>query len=1042
MNTPKLFDKLLIWSMCLCLAGPALTPTAASAQATLLPNAIQQFFTITGKPVANGTVQHYVPNTTTGKTVWQDSGETTPWPQIVPLNSGGYPSSGTQPHSIYGDGTYRQIVRDSANVVIWDQITNSTGGTGGGSTATVGDGDAVGTIKPWAGLTAPAAYVFTYGQALPRVTFPELFSAITSQQTVSCTLGSPTLSGLVSTENLPLGAPIESSCVVAGTTIVSKTISTITASTNAIVSSSLPARFFPWGNGNGTSTFNMPDFRGKVLFGRDNMGSIVAGKLTSAYYGTSPDALGANATGLGGTESKTLLVSNLPSITPFITSGVTVKTVSAGAVNQAIAFTGTGSSLNTIAAISSTLETPTVSNNGGTSTPFSIIPPATTVNYIIKTTPDTNPNSYFGVASIGGMTGVLTCGTGVTCAGNTISAIASTVPAPTSVTLGGVFQSNAPANQFGVGVDIAGNLLYAGGSTTVNGQVCTLGGSCTISASAGTITVGTTLVASGTTGRPLFDNAGTLGEYTVVPLAFGGTNANLTASNGGVLWSNATQVQILAGTATARLPLVSGASATPAWGAFSLPTSVTSGGVPYFSSTSAESSSTLLGANAIMVGGGAGGAPSTLGSLGTTATVLHGNAAGAPTFGQIVGADITSNTVVNSNLAQAGAATLKGNPTNATANVSDFTIQGLTARGAPDATNDKIPIYDNAAGTIKYVTPTQVASAGVSGVSSLNGQTGAVNVANAPPGGRLTLSSGVAVMTTDVAAATSIYYAPSASAYVGIYNGTLNQQYQFTASATDTVGLTLALGSNWAASSLYDVFVGLNGGVPTLCTGPAWTSATAGSSSRSAALASYNGLQTNSTTMTCRNSNSTTFSCTANQCTYVGTFLTNSSTGQIDFKFGGTAAGGSPAVAGVWNMYNQTPGAFYVNDNSGLFSTTTINVYQPLNVTGTGSGLNNRITFVAGFGNNPIDIMFSSGGQPASGATMQTGVGLNSTTAISTRMPVWFSGNSAAGINGSSAGRIYPTVGLNYAQALMQSTSNSSLFISQEKEALTAIWWW
>jgi len=49
-------------------------------------------------------------------------------------------------------------------------------------------------------------------------------------------------------------------------------------------------------------------------------------------------------------------------------------------------------------------------------------------------------------------------------------------------------------------------------ATTVNGQTCTLGSSCTITASAGTITVGTTVVASGTSGRLLFDNAGVLGE--------------------------------------------------------------------------------------------------------------------------------------------------------------------------------------------------------------------------------------------------------------------------------------------------------------------------------------------------------------------------------------------------------------------------------------------------------------------------------------------------------------------------------------------------
>ncbi len=78
-----------------------------------------------------------------------------------------------------------------------------------------------------------------------------------------------------------------------------------------------------------------------------------------------------------------------------------------------------------------------------------------------------------------------------------------------------------------------------------------------------------------------------------------------------------------------------------------------------------------------------------------------------------------SNGIVNGNLAQAGAATFKGNPTGSTASVSDFTIQGLTARGTPDAANDKLPIYDNAAGTIKYVTPAQIAGASSGTVTSV-----------------------------------------------------------------------------------------------------------------------------------------------------------------------------------------------------------------------------------------------------------------------------------------------------------------------------------
>jgi len=87
----------------------------------------------------------------------------------------------------------------------------------------------------------------------------------------------------------------------------------------------------------------------------------------------------------------------------------------------------------------------------------------------------------------------------------------------------------------------------------------------------------------------------------------------------------------------------------------------TSGGIPYFNSTSTMLSSGLLGANQLMLGGGAGGAPATLGTLGTTTTVLHGNAAGGPSFGAVANAD----------MATMAANTVKCNPTAGTAAPQD-----------------------------------------------------------------------------------------------------------------------------------------------------------------------------------------------------------------------------------------------------------------------------------------------------------------------------------------------------------------------------------
>lgn len=70
-----------------------------------------------------------------------------------------------------------------------------------------------------------------------------------------------------------------------------------------------------------------------------------------------------------------------------------------------------------------------------------------------------------------------------------------------------------------------------------------------------------------------FSGAITLG--TVLALAYGGTNANLTASNGGIIYSTASAMAVLSGTATARQMLQSGSSTTPAWSTTTWPATST-----------------------------------------------------------------------------------------------------------------------------------------------------------------------------------------------------------------------------------------------------------------------------------------------------------------------------------------------------------------------------------------------------------------------------------------------------------------------------------
>src|ERR1019366_3246909 len=216
--------------------------------AALLPNALQQYFDNNGNPLTSGTVGFYYPSTLNLKPVWQDSGEVTPWTNPLTLDAGGKPPGGSG--GIYGQGVYRQIVKDASGNLIWDAVTSSLG-TGSLVTGT-GDGDLVGTVKPWAGIQAPNQYMFAYGEQISRTIFSVLFAAITQSTNVNCASSSNTLSGIADTTQIRIGGPVEVSCMPAGTTVISKTSSTIVASNTASTGLNTIAVFFPFGNGDGS----------------------------------------------------------------------------------------------------------------------------------------------------------------------------------------------------------------------------------------------------------------------------------------------------------------------------------------------------------------------------------------------------------------------------------------------------------------------------------------------------------------------------------------------------------------------------------------------------------------------------------------------------------------------------------------------------------------------------------------------------------------------------------------------------------------------
>jgi microcystin-dependent protein len=184
----------------------------------------------------------------------------------------------------------------------------------------------LGMVLPYAGLTEPSGYLFCYGQAVSRTTYAALYA------------------------------------IVADT----------------------------YGAGDGSTTFNLPDLRGRVVAGQDDMGGSSANRLTNANDGLNGDTLGAT----GGGETQTLVTGNLPAYTPsgtnaggaasFTFSGASFQP-GANLVDGADIQTSGGSTTITMNAANSNFTQPTFTGvaQGGTSDAFGIVQPTIILNYII-----------------------------------------------------------------------------------------------------------------------------------------------------------------------------------------------------------------------------------------------------------------------------------------------------------------------------------------------------------------------------------------------------------------------------------------------------------------------------------------------------------------------------------------------------------------------------------------------------------------------------------------------------------------------------------
>jgi hypothetical protein len=289
------------------------------------------------------------------------------------------------------------------------------------------------------------------------------------------------------------------------------------------------------------------------------------------------------------------------------------------------------------------------------------------------------------------------------------------------------------------------------------------------------------------------------------------------------------------------------------------------------------------------------------------------------------------------------------------------------------------------------------------------------------PQGRLTLQSNTPVMTSDVTGATTIYYTPYVGTYIPLYNGTSWVNTQFSQ-------LTLTLYSNnMPGPALYDVYVFLNSGTPTIGVGIyGWSSLTARSGvdlpsqTLSPVLADNNesdNLLNGSTVYT------RTVSPVIAWATYVGTiYVSATGTTSVQFK-PSAAAGGSNNVIGIWNAYNRVPISSLESDSTTGF-TYSGTTWEPLD-----DNVHNRVTYLDGLGLSPVSGQVTTIAYNTNNGN-GTAIGIDEDSTSNTPLVrASYQSANASGIGASNFAaeeNFTPAIGFHYLQAMQQSPNGTT----------------
>jgi trimeric autotransporter adhesin len=231
-----------------------------------------------------------------------------------------------------------------------------------------------------------------------------------------------------------------------------------------------------------------------------------------------------------------------------------------------------------------------------------------------------------------------------------------------------------------------------------------------------TPTSGVITISGGTTGLTTTGSASTVDITGVLNLANGGTNANLTASDGGIFYSTASAGAILAGTATAKQILMSGSSTTPAWSTATYPATTTVNELLYSSANNIVGQVTAADYGVLI--SSSAGVPEWLAN-GTTGEVLTATTSGTPSWA----APATSGTVTTVSVVSAnGFAGTVANASSTPAITIETTATGVLSGNGTAVSGSAVTQYGVVVGgASNAVATTAVGATG----TILQGNTGA-----------------------------------------------------------------------------------------------------------------------------------------------------------------------------------------------------------------------------------------------------------------------------------------------------------------------------